>query len=175
LNRTQPIWWFAFVGVMALLAAALLSVGRAGAALVEKEKNEQAAVVSLRKVVQAQAAYASECGRGHYATTLMDLATAPPGKPEGYLSWKRGELGWTLAAPVQGYLFTIYPDLSAHTDVHDCNEFPTQTRYYAVAVPGNQGVTGDRTFATTQDGVVWEKEGLPPPRPPFGPPARPIR
>jgi hypothetical protein len=174
-TRTAPIWWIAFICFTAIIGAGLVAVSRAGALLVEKQKNEQAAIASLRKIVQAQAAYASECGRGHYASGLMDLATRPPDKPEGYLSWRRGELGHRNTAPVQGYLFTIFPDASAAAPATDCNDFPTQTRFYVAAVPLTQGVTGDRTFATNQKGVIWANEWLPPPREPFGPPSRPVR
>lgn len=155
------------------LVAALVWVAQGSSRVVQSLRNERAAVASLRKINSAQAAYAAECGRGNYATSLMDLATRPPDKPEGYLSWRRGDLGWSITSPVQGYLFTIWPGQGAKPGAGDCNEFPTQTTYYAIAVAGAQGVTGIRSFAANQDGIVWERFGLPPPAEPFGPPSRP--
>lgn len=125
---------------------------------------------SLKKIHSAQAAYAAECGRGFFSTSLMDLSTRPPGKSEGYLSPNTGELGRTLMPQIKGYVFTIRSRNDARPGPNDCNDFPTESKYYAIAVPVLQGITGDRTFATDQDGVIWVKEGLPPP---LGPAAVP--
>jgi hypothetical protein len=102
----------------------------------------------------------------------MDLSTPPPQKREGYLSWRRGELGWTLTSPVKGYYFTILPGHDTTPGANDCNDFPTQTQYRLIALPVAQGITGDRSFATNADGIIWEKDGIPPPTEPLGPPAR---
>jgi hypothetical protein len=154
---------------------ALISVGRAAALYVRQAANERAAIASMRQIVRAQAAFFGECGQQHYSTTLMDLGTPPPTRRDGYLSSRRGELGWSLTAPVRGYLFTLQRGRGAAAGPPDCNAFSTQTTYYAVAVPFRLGVDGRRTFAANQEGVIWEHEGLPPPREPFGPPARPTR
>ena len=136
-------------------------------------RNEAGAVASLREINRAQAAYQAECGRGYYSMSLMDLATRPPGKGEAYLpSYKRGELGFSLTSSVRGSLVTIRPGEAAA--IADCNGFPTQAAYYAVAVPASQGLSGIRSYATNQSGVVWVADGLPPPAEPFGPPARPV-
>lgn len=157
---------------MLAVVAIVVVVARAGRARARIAANEAAAMTTLARVIAAQAAYAAECGRGNYATSMMDLTTPPPGRREGYLPFRRGELGWTITSEVQGYLFTLRTGHEATLGAADCNEFPTQTRYYAVAVPFRQGEDGQRTFATNQEGVIWEADGLPPPPEPFGPPSR---
>jgi hypothetical protein len=158
-----------------ILLTAFASTPRIDLHLVQKTHNEQLAVAALRQVNHAQAAYAVECGKGHYATSLMDLSTPPPDKREAYLSWRKGELGWTLTAPVRGYFFTVLPGRGTTAEMNDCNDFPTQTRYRVIAVPIVQGITGDRSFATNQDGTVWASKGLPPPSEPFAPPDQIVR
>jgi len=138
-------------------------------------QSEAAAIESLRTIHQGQIAYARECGRGSYATNLMDLATPPLGRRQGFIPARRGDMGYRLRSEVNGYVFNLRAGYAAAPGKPDCNEFDTQSTYSAVAVPAIPGVTGRRSFAINQDGVVWAMPGQIPPAEPLGPPAQPAK
>ena len=158
--------------VVILIVAILLATGVATLLRARTAGNETSAAAALRTITSAQFAYASACGGGNYATSLPILATVPPGNSQGYLS---EDLGSAPAPQRSGYTFNLMPGAGGAAAPADCNGIATQTRYYAIAVPVLLGNTGTRSFATSQDGAVWQAEGGVPPSEPFGPPAQPVQ
>ena len=155
--------------VVIMIIAILLGTAVAGLARARVASNETAAISSLRTINSAQFAYASGCGGGNYATSLTVLGTKPPGNRQGYLA---EDLGASPTPQRNGYRYNIRPGAGASAAPPDCNKVPSQTAYYAFAIPTAVGTTGSRSFATGQNNAIWQAQGGTPPSEPFGPPAQ---
>ena len=155
----------AIVGVLASLA--VVQVLRARAA-----SNESAAIASLRAVTAGQFAYATSCGRGSYATDLTTLGVPVPGTAVPFLS---EDLTGAGTITKSGYIMTMAASAAATPGANDCNGTPTQTSYYASAVPISFGVNGMRSFAVAAEAVIWQVNAAAAPAEPFGAPATPIQ
>lgn len=153
--------------IVILVIAILLTTGVAALLRARMAGNESAAIGALRTINSAQFAYGTGCGSGNYATSLVILATKPPGSSQGYLS---EDLGSSTTPTRSGYTFNLLPGSGGSTAPDDCNDTATQTKYYATGVPAALGQTGDRSFATNQAGSVWQASGLSPPSEPLEPP-----
>ena len=129
--------------------------------------NEASAAASLRAINTAQFQYLNGCGRGNYATSLTILGTKPAPNSQGYIS---EDLGSTTNPIRNGYQFSLQNGTGGAAGPDDCNGNPTQTKYYASAVPLTLNQTGGNSFATNQGGAVWWLEGSTPPDEPFEPP-----
>src|SRR5438477_6723205 len=69
----------AIIGIIAAIAVpGLLRARMSG--------NEASAIGSLRAIVSGQAAFSSSCASGGYATTLVQLSTAPTSGGQGFIS-----------------------------------------------------------------------------------------
>ena len=99
---------------------------------------------ALRTITKAQFAYAVNCGRGSYATSLLTLGAKTSSRFQGFLNEDLG---------------------SSETVTRD----DTYTSYYASASPVELGKTGTRAFATNQGGAIWQRLAAVPPPEPFGP------
>jgi prepilin-type N-terminal cleavage/methylation domain-containing protein len=151
------------LGVLFVLAVA--SVKRAQLAA-----NESNAIGALRTITKAQFAYAVGCAHGDYTTSFVVLASKPRGVVQGYLG---PELGGADTVTRQGYTFSMRAGKDATETNPDCMGNPTQTAYYAWAVPEKPNVSGTRSFATTQGGAIWQRLGSIAPPEPFAPPTEP--
>ena len=150
------------LGVLLVLAVATLWRARLAG-------NEASAISSLRTIHKAQFAYAVECGRGNYATSLVILGTKPSGSPYAFLNEDLG----SVAAPTRsGYTIEMRLGLDGSAAGNDCRGNATQTQFYASAAPVDSG-TGTRAFAINQGGAIWQLVGVTPPAEPFGAPAKP--
>lgn len=129
--------------------------------------NESAAVGGLRATATAQFAYLSGCGQGNYATTYVILGTKPSPTNEGYIS---PDMGGAVSPSRNGYTFTLQMGAGGAAAANDCNGNPTQSTYYATAIPNVPGQTGDRSFAVNQRGGVYQSLTATPPDEPFEPP-----
>jgi prepilin-type N-terminal cleavage/methylation domain-containing protein len=135
--------------------------------------NESAAIGSLKAINSAQVNYATVCGAGNYAASLIVLSAPPPAGNAGFID---PQLGGALVSNHSGYLFTVKAGAGGRAGGRDCNARPTQTAYYASATPVVFDQTGSRSFATNQAGTIWEAiNASTPPAEPFGPPARVAR
>ncbi len=153
----------AIIGILAAIAVPSLLRARMSG-------NEVSAVSALRVISLSQLQYTSSCGNDGYAVSFPALATIPPGATQAFIS---GE----LAAPVPlkaGYTFALAGGAGAIAGVPDCNGTPTQTAYYASAVPQLFDFTGGWSYATSQDNTVWRAFVAIAPPEPFGAPAVPI-
>ena len=118
--------------------------------------NEASAIGSLRAIVSGEATYSSSCGHGAYAQTLDDLALAPNGTTEGFISPDLAANGVTKS----GYLVTLGRDATA-SDIGAAgaacnnNTSTTVSSYFAEDHPLTVGNTGQRSFATDTRGTVY--------------------
>lgn len=153
--------------IVILILGLLLTFAVATYSRARMSGNEASAVASLRAIYTAQFQYLNGCGRGNYATTLIILGTKPAPNSQGYIS---EDLGSSTNPSRNGYSFSLQPGAGGAAGADDCLGNPTQTKYYASAVPLTLNNTGGRSFATNQGGAVWQLEGGTPPDEPFEPP-----
>ena len=140
----------AVVGVIAALTVPAFSRARAAG-------NEAGAIMSLRAINQAEAAYAAMCAQGGYAVALRDLAWPPAGTSTGFISEDLARSD----VEKSGYRITLTRDRSPDTtDVGTaaatCNGSLGQpaSSYFATAEPVTPGVSGMRYFAVDARGTI---------------------
>ena len=150
------------LGILIVIAVASLQRARVSA-------NEGSAIGSLKTINTAQIAYASACGGGNFAPSLLVLGHKPPGYRQSFID---DELAGSPTVQHSGYNVNIHDGVGASIGRVDCNGMPTTTNYYASAVPVVMGRTGTRAFATSQRAGIYFQEGLISPPEPFGPPSR---
>jgi type II secretory pathway pseudopilin PulG len=140
----------AIIGIIASITVPGLLAARISA-------NEASAVGSLRAVASGEAAFSSSCASGAYAVTLDDLAKAPTGSVQGFIS---PDLG-TNGVAKSGYVVAVAQDAASGTTamsaVTTCNDATTTpaTSYFARASPVTVGGTGRRYFATDTRGTIF--------------------
>ena len=142
----------AIIGIIAAIAVpGLLRARMSG--------NEASAIGSLRSINSAQSAYSSSCGGNGYAQSLADLAKAPAGSTQGYISPDLSVNGVVKS----GYNVTVAVDGTAGgstvvmTAASTCNGAAADAvaSYYASATPVSHGSTGQRSFATDVRGTIF--------------------
>jgi prepilin-type N-terminal cleavage/methylation domain-containing protein len=136
----------AIIGIIAAIAVpGLLRARMSG--------NESSAIGSLRTVNSAQVAYASACGQNGFASAFAILGVPPPGGTNAFLS---PDLTGAVNPQKSGYVYTLAAGAGSGPAANDCNGTPTVTGYYASAVPVSPGTSGNRAFATSATGTVWQ-------------------
>lgn len=154
--------------IVVVILGILMVAGAAALMRARMASNETAAISALRTINSAQFAYATGCGSGNYAASLLVLGVKPPGNGVAYLS---EDLGAAAMPTLHGYTFSVAAGAGAAAATADCNGTVTQTKYYASAVPFSMGQTGSRSFATNQQGTIWGLNGASAPVEPFASPA----
>ena len=92
----------AIIGIIAAIAVpGLLRARMSG--------NEASAIGSLKAINSGQASYSSSCAGGGYAVDLADLAKAPAGSSQGFISPDLSANGVTKS----GYVVTLVKDGAA--------------------------------------------------------------
>ena len=140
----------AIIGIIAAIAVpGLLRARMSG--------NEASAIGSLRAINSGEAAYSSSCAQGGYATTLADLAKAPTGGGQGFISPDLATNGVTKS----GYTVTLAAGASpvvVTLAANTCNVAAADavSVYFANADPVTKGGTGTRYFATDTRGTIWQ-------------------
>lgn len=134
--------------------------------------SEAAAIASLKAVGTAEIVYARTCGDGGFAVSLPVLGVAPPGSTAGFLS---PDLTAAVNPVKSGYVFALGSSIAGVAGPNDCSGTPTETAYYASAVPSAFTVSGSRSFATSGLPIIWEIGAAAAPTEPYGPPARPVQ
>jgi type IV pilus assembly protein PilA len=140
----------AIAGMIAAMAIPQLLRARMAA-------QEAGAIASLRAISSAQATYASSCGGGGYATDLADLAKAPLGSAQAFISPDLSENGVYKS----GYIYTVVRNNEAGIiDVllPSCNGAaqPRATGFFGNADPLVYGSTGTAYYATDTPGVIYK-------------------
>ena len=140
----------AIIGIIAAIAVpGLLRARQSG--------NEASAIGSVRAINSAQATFASSCGGGGYASSLTDLAKKPGANGVPFVSPD------LAVEPVQksGYNVKVEAGLGAvkvMDGANTCNASgDSQSTYYVHAEPITVGSTGQRSFASTNTGTIYQK------------------
>ncbi len=140
------------LGIIAAMAAVRLDRARMAA-------NEASAIGSLRTINSAQSTYASTCGGAGYAQSLEDLAKAPPGFSQTFISADLLRNGVVKS----GYVIDVQPDPGATIvalSSRACNApaANAMSSYFATAVPLSIGRSGHRTFATDRSSTIYFRD-----------------
>src|SRR5262245_12557197 len=106
----------ALIGVLAALSAPFLMAAK-------KASNEASAIGSMKAINSAQLAYANACGGNYYTPSIATLVSG------GYISPDVALL------PKSGFTVTMGPGITSVAAVTDCLGRPTETGYYASALP----------------------------------------
>lgn len=142
----------AVLGILAAMASVRLDRAR-------QASNEASAIGSLRAINAAQSTYASSCGGAGYAQSLEDLAKAPPGSVQAFIT-----LDLTHNDVVKsGYVVRVDPDAGSTIvtpSSRACNAPAGHalSSYFASAVPVSMGQSGRRTFATDKRSTIYVRE-----------------
>jgi type IV pilus assembly protein PilA len=146
----------AIIGIIAAIAVPGLMRARMSG-------NEASAIGSLRAINSSESTFASSCGQGNYASTLVELATPPVAGGEGFISQ---DLGAAVAPIKSGYTVTLASTNPTPAGPVACNAAVLALTYYSTGVPLTVGSTGQRAFATNQGGTIWQDTtGVAPPEP----------
>jgi len=137
----------AIIGIIAAIAVpGLLRARMSG--------NEASAIGSLRAINSAQSTYASSCGFGFYAPTLVVLGTPPAtGAANPFIS---PDLGTAASVVKSGYTVTMGGAASANAPA-SCNGQAAGAGtegYFATATP--LGAGGTRFFFTNTTSTIWQ-------------------
>ncbi len=120
--------------------------------------NETSAIASMKVIADAEAAYASACGGGGYATSMADLAKPPVAGGQGFISPDLAE-AVSPDSTKDGYVFAI-ADKPGAVKVADksrtCNNAAGDPKsgFFASAQPGSPGTTGTRFFAVDEANLI---------------------
>ena len=139
----------AIIGIIAAIAVpGLLRARMSG--------NEASAIGSLRAINSAESTYSSSCGGNGYAQQLEDLALAPSGSTQGFISPDLATTGVIKS----GYEVNLTADASAAVVTvasATCNGagMDAVASYFAEAHPVTVGSTGQRSFATDTRGTIY--------------------
>ena len=145
----------AIIGIIAAIAVpGLLRARMSG--------NEASAIGSLRAINGGEQAFASSCAGGGYAVSLVDLAKAPTGSTQGFIS---PDLA-TNPVTKSGYVLTVGADgngaVAVGTSSGTCNgAAQPMSSYAATANPLTPGSTGTRYFATDTRGTIFFSNAAP--------------
>ncbi len=136
------------VSVIGILA----SIAVPGMLRARQTSSEASAIGSLRAIISAQATYASVCGNGFYAPTLVNLGTAPPGG----LTFLSPDLSASDPIVKSGYTIAM-GGTSAPSAPESCNGLApgaTTSGYWATADP--VAGAGTRFFGTNTMSTLWQ-------------------
>ncbi len=145
----------AIIAVIAALAVPGLMRAQATA-------NEASAITSLNATAKSQVGYSTSCGSGGFATSYLVLGVAPSSEGRPFIS---PDLGLQATPQKAGFNFTMNAGV-AGAGPTDCIGRPTNTGYYATAVPMTFGSTGNRSFSINADATIWQSStNIAPPEP----------
>jgi type IV pilus assembly protein PilA len=130
------------VGVLAATAVPALFRARISG-------NEASAIGSVRAILSAQQDFMA-LAQG-FADDLGTLGSVCPGAVSPFLSADLDANGVVKS----GYTFAVGPGDGAIAGPNDCFGNPTQTTFYASAVP-QSGSMGNRAFAANNALIIWQ-------------------
>ena len=135
----------AIIGIIAAIAVPGLMRARMSG-------NEASAIGSLRAINSSQSTFASSCGQGNYASTLVGLASAPNGSGEGFISQDLA----SDPASKSGYTITMTGGAGAPSGVTSCSSATLAQTYIVTGAPSVPNSTGTRYFGTNQGGTIFQ-------------------
>jgi type IV pilus assembly protein PilA len=140
----------AIIGIIASIAVpGLLRARQSG--------NEASAIGSVRAINSAQATFAASCGGGGFAQSLTDLGKAPMGG----VPFVSPDLTGAAIVTKSGYFIAVGDGVGAIdvvTAANTCNASAANTRtaFYVHAEPVQVGSTGQRSFASSNTGTIFQ-------------------
>jgi len=147
----------AIIGIIAAIAVpGLLRARMSG--------NEISAIGGIRAVNTAEISYSASCGQGGHAVLFATLGTPPPGGNQAFLS---NDLTSAVSPQKSGYTYTLAVGAGGGPAPNDCNGTATNASYYVAAVPTSFASTGNRSFASSQAGAIWQNVAATAPPQPF--------
>ena len=152
--RHQSGFTLVEVLIVAAVIAALAAISVPGLIRARRASLESAAIASLRTITSAQATYASACARGGYAPSIDDLAKAPAGGAQLFISPDIPSNGTTKS----GYTFNLGPDVSAMVvlaGASTCNSANDAVSGYFVEAHPAEAALGQRAFASDTRGIIF--------------------
>jgi type IV pilus assembly protein PilA len=136
----------AIIGIIAAIAVPGLMRARMSG-------NEASAIGSLRAVNSSQSTFASSCGQGNYADSLVNLGEPPTGGTgDGFISADMAN----DPATKSGYTVTMAPGVGAAATLVSCNPAGLVQSYAVNADPVLQDSTGSRHFFTNAGGTIYQ-------------------
>jgi type IV pilus assembly protein PilA len=135
----------AIIGIVAAIALPSLMRARITA-------NEASAIGSLRAITSSQYTYSATAARGGYADELPTLAGTCPGDIVPFMS---SDLTADVQVAKSGFIFELQGGSTAGAGPLDCNGVATTSDYYGTATAQSEN-TGNRAFAVTGNGSIWE-------------------
>ena len=138
----------AIIGIIAAIAVpGLLRARMSG--------NEASAIGSVRAISSAQATFAASCGGGGYASTMLALATPPPGVgAPAFIGPDLAVVGGVKSGYTVGNVGAAPVVLAQAATCN--NTADSVTTFHATATPVTVGTTGTRSFATNQSGTIYQ-------------------
>jgi type IV pilus assembly protein PilA len=160
-NRRHEPSGFSLIELLVVVAVIAILAGIAIPALLQSRMraNEAAAISSLAAIRSGEATYASTCADGGFAQSLDDLAKAPPGATQSFISEPLGANGVIRS----GYVANLTADLGAMIvtpAANTCNASaaPAMSGYFAERHPNQVSITGQRSFAIATGGTIYFKD-----------------
>jgi len=139
----------AIIGIIAAIAVpGLLRARMSG--------NETSAIGGMRAVNTAEVSYSSACGNGAYAVLFLTLGTPPMGGTQAFLSEDLASMAAGVTPQKSGFTYTLAAGANGAQGPNDCNGTVTDVTFYSTAVPTSPASTGNRAFATSQAGAIWQ-------------------
>ena len=138
----------AIIGIIAAIAVpGLLRARMSG--------NETSAIGGLRAINTSEVSYSSACGNGAYAVLFDTLGNPPPGGTQAFLSEDLSKNG--VSPQKSGYTYTLAASMvNPAAGPLDCNMQATDVTFYSTALPTSPASTGNRAFATSAAGAIWQ-------------------
>jgi prepilin-type N-terminal cleavage/methylation domain-containing protein len=139
----------AIIGLLAAIAVPGLMRGRMSG-------NEASAIASMRTITGAQAAFASTCAGGGYASSLADLAKVPASGGTAFIPADLAAAD-PDGVPKSGYVFTVTGEGGTITPADEtCNDADEDAvaAFFAQGDPADPGTTGVRFFAADESGQM---------------------
>jgi prepilin-type N-terminal cleavage/methylation domain-containing protein len=160
-DRRRHTAGFSLIELLVVVAVMAVIAGIAISALLQARMraNESAAIASLSAIRSAEATYASTCARGGFAQSLSDLARAPVGASQSFISEPIGANGVIRS----GYVANLSADLGAMVitpaaDTCNGSTADAMSVYFAERHPDRIGITGQRSFAIATGGTIYVKD-----------------
>ena len=153
MNRTPDSRGFSLIEVLLVVAiiGIIASIATPAMLRARMSGNEAAAIGSLRSLNSGETSYASVAGHGGFARLLSTLAAPCPGSVAAFVS---ADLSSDPSVK-SGYTIAVVAATGSVPGAGDCNGIPTETGYYATALPVAAGNSGQRGFATAGNGTIY--------------------